>query len=282
MSEPENDHPGRAARAAARVVAREHLGGLLWLTVHVPGWSGASPGQFALLHPEPSVCFLPRAFSVAAQAGDDVSFLIAPIGSGTRELDGLDVGDAVWVTGPLGNGFDVPALLAPPSSRIVIVAGGVGVAPFSLLLDRLGELPAGLEAEVLVLLGFRDGAQARGAEPVEAAARRLAGIGGTCRIEIATEDGSRGPGLVTDLLAAEQRRGDRVVVCGPAAMSDAVWRVCGSVPEISLWFSLETTMACGVGSCHGCAISLADGSIARVCHDGPVFGGAAVYGRMGP
>lgn len=275
----ENDHPGRAARTAGRVAAIEHLGPLLWLIVQVPGCADASPGQFALLHAEPSGCFLPRAFSVAAQAGDQVSFLIAPIGSGTRELEGLDIGDPLWVTGPLGKGFDMQALLAPPSRRIVVVAGGVGAAPFPLLLDRLAAFPAGPPADVLVLLGFRDEAQALGAQPVEAAAGRLAAAGGTCRVEIATEDGSIGPArLVTDLLAAEQRAGDRVVVCGPAAMSDAVWRVCRRVPEISVWFSVETTMACGVGSCHGCAVILADGSIARVCHDGPVFSGPAIYG----
>ncbi len=45
------------------------------------------------------------------------------------------------------------------------------------------------------------------------------------------------------------------------------------------WVSLETNMACGVGSCHGCAIIMADGRIARVCHDGPVFTGPALYGE---
>ena len=32
------------------------------------------------------------------------------------------------------------------------------------------------------------------------------------------------------------------------------------------------------GSCHGCAVTLADGSFARVCHEGPVFSGDAIYG----
>ena len=274
------DHPGRAARTAGRVIEQERLGELLWLTVNVPGWSGASPGQFALLHPDTSGCFLPRAFSVAAQTGDEISFLISPIGAGTRELEGLAVGDLLWVTGPLGNGFDVQTLVAAPSARIVIVAGGVGAAPFPLLLRRLAELQTGSEIDVLVLLGFRTQAQAHGARPVTAAASRLAAAGGACRVEIATEDGSNGVArLVTDLLAAEVRPGDRVVVCGPAAMSKAVWQVCRRVPEIAVWFSMETPMACGVGSCHGCAITLANGSIARVCHDGPVFGGSAVYGE---
>ena len=48
-------------------------------------------------------------------------------------------------------------------------------------------------------------------------------------------------------------------------------------PGVRTWFSLEANMACGVGSCHGCAIALADGSFARVCHEGPVFPGETVY-----
>jgi dihydroorotate dehydrogenase electron transfer subunit len=62
-------------------------------------------------------------------------------------------------------------------------------------------------------------------------------------------------------------------------MMDAVWRVCSNSGVEAAWFSLETGMACGVGSCHGCAVTLADGSVALVCHDGPVFTGDAIYGR---
>ncbi len=264
------------------MAARERLGGFLWLTVKVPDWSPASPGQFALLHADSSGCFLPRAFSVAGQERDLVSFLISPIGRGTQELNGLGIGDLVWVTGPLGNRFEVEALVAPPSSRILVVAGGVGAAPFPLLLDRLTALACAPMLSVLVLLGFRDETQARSAEPVEAAAAGLAASGCKCRIEIATEDGSGGrAGLVTDLLTSHLRPGDRVFVCGPTAMAEAVWRVCQKVPNTTVWFSMETVMACGVGSCHGCALTLADGSIARVCHEGPVFSGSALYGGTG-
>jgi dihydroorotate dehydrogenase electron transfer subunit len=61
-------------------------------------------------------------------------------------------------------------------------------------------------------------------------------------------------------------------------MMEAVWDVCRRARVERAWFSLETNMACGVGSCHGCAVTLADGSLARVCHEGPVFAGVSVYG----
>ncbi len=124
------------ARLLGHVTDNELLGTMFRLDVAIPGWPGARPGQFALLQAEPSRCFLPRAVSISDEAGERVSFLIAPVGEGTRELCDLAVGKPLWVLGPLGNGFDVEALVTSPG-RAVIVAGGVGVAPFPLLLSRM-------------------------------------------------------------------------------------------------------------------------------------------------
>jgi dihydroorotate dehydrogenase electron transfer subunit len=286
-------HRAEGYRLLGEVVGNELLGAMVGLTVEVPGWRGARPGQFALLHAEPSRCFLAPALSVSDEAGARVSFLIAPVGGGTRELCGLAVGEPVWVLGPLGRGFDVDALVMSPG-RAVIVAGGVGVAPFPLLLSWMAERyralfpqpagqqpgsPAAAGPEILVLLGFRDGVQFRGAAPLQQAALSMGQAGLRCRLEVATEDGSRGPAeKVTDLLERHLKPGDRLAVCGPRAMTEAVWRVCAAVSDVEAWFSLETNMACGVGSCHGCVITRADGSLAHVCHDGPVFSGKEVFG----
>jgi dihydroorotate dehydrogenase electron transfer subunit len=280
-------------RVLGRVVTNEQLGTMVRLTVEVPGWRGSRPGQFALLQAEPSCCFLARAVSIADEAGERVSFLMAPVGEGTRELCDLVVGRPLWVLGPLGNGFDVEALVTSPG-RVLIVAGGAGLAPFPLLLSRMVERyraafpeavdqqpgsPAAAGPEVLVLLGFRDSVQSEGAAPAREAALRTGEAGLRCHLEVVTEDGSKGPAeKVTDLLGRHLQPGDRVVVCGPWAMATAVWRICSAVPDVATWFSLEANMACGVGSCHGCAIALPDGSQARVCHDGPVFPGKAVFG----
>lgn len=283
-------HHMPSGRLSGRVAGNELLGSLVWLTIEIPGWRGARPGRFALLQADPSRCFLPRALSVADEVGERVSFLIAPLGEGTRELCGLRPGDEVWVLGPLGNGFDMEQIAC--GTRLLIVAGGVGAAPFPLLLSRLAAQVAAVPGagasagpparlpEVVVLLGFRDARQAQGAAPVMEALSRLEEVGLSCRFAVAAEDGSHGPAeKVTDLLARELLPGDRLLVCGPPAMSAAVWRACCLVSDVRAWFSLETGMACGVGSCHGCALTLADGSTARVCHDGPVFSGDSVFGR---
>lgn len=279
-------------RTLGRVVTDRRLGAMVRLTVRVPGWPGSRPGQFVLLQAEPSGRFLGRALSVSDETGEEVSFLVAPVGEGTRELCRLRSYDPVWVLGPLGNGFDVDALVDSPG-RAVLVGGGVGVAPFPLLLrhmalryrerfpDPVGEEPGSVAAagpEVLVLLGFRDRAQSDGAVPTQEVVSSIGTGGLRCRLEVATEDGSRGPAeKVTDLLGRHLRHGDRVAVCGPWAMTTAVRDVCIRVSDVETWFSLETNMACGVGSCHGCVVVLADGSQARVCHEGPVFGGKELF-----
>jgi NAD(P)H-flavin reductase len=165
---------------------------------------------------------------------------------------------------------------------LVLVAGGVGVAPFPLFLSRIVEYgaAAALPADVIALAGFRDASQARAVAPLERAVADYAESGRSCRLVVATEDGSLGsPGKVTDLLREELRPGDKVAVCGPAGMSEAVWQVCSLVQDVRVWLSLEAGMACGVGSCHGCVITLSDGSFARVCHEGPVFAGEMIFGR---
>ncbi|MFH1833518.1 MAG: hypothetical protein ABH877_00720 [bacterium] len=269
--------------------------------MEIPGWSSAQPGQFALLKPDLSRCFLARALSIAGEVGERVSFLVSPVGEGTRELCGLREGADIWVLGPLGNGFDMERVSG--SSRLLVVAGGVGAAPFPLLLSwltvRFGstwgkdvstEPPAsgktsapraGRSPEVVVLLGFRDASQARGAGPVIEAVSRSKEAGLSCRLVMVTEDGSQGPAeKVTDVLSRELLPHDRVVVCGPRAMSVSVWGLCCTVPDVQAWFSLEAGMACGVGSCYGCALPLADGSVARVCRDGPVFSGETVFDKI--
>lgn len=261
-----------------RVTDSLRLGTMQLLRVSVPGWRPGSPGQFALVQPEGSAVFLPRAFSIHGQAPDEVSFLIAPIGAGTAELARVRPGDEVWVLGPLGRGFDLEAMSSGRHERLVVVAGGVGAAPFPLLLESLTGRRSSF-GEVLVLVGFRDALQAQCADSFAQPVMSLRAQGVDVRLEIICEDGSLGrAGLVTALLSDELRPGDVVVACGAHAMCEAVWQLC-QLRECSGWFSLEAGMACGVGSCHGCALSQADGSLTRVCRQGPVFAGETAFGN---
>jgi len=159
------------------------------------------------------------------------------------------------VLGPLGRGFTPPG----DGRRAILVGGGVGIAPLAILQDALTGAPPAA-GETTALLGFRDGARARGA-------------GLLADARVATDDGSSGyHGLVTDLLEQELRRDPHAAVyaCGPAAMLEGVRAICagtGTPAELAL----EAAMACGFGACFGCVVPRRGGGYLRVCLDGPVI-----------
>ncbi len=310
----EGKRPLIRSRVSARVNEVQAYGEYIRLRLRVPGWPGAPAGSFSLLQTELSRCFLPRPYSVHCEGGDggtdgdrvgvsreDVDFLVDPVGPASRELASVAPGDRVWVLGPLGRGFELGEICARPRAvalcpaagvrgkgfRLVLVAGGVGVAPFPLLLQQLASVAAaepgeavGVPSEVVVLAGFRDAGQAAAVRTLDETTESLRRSGVPSRVLVTTEDGSVGrSGLVTGAAEEEVRAGDRVAACGPHGMAEAVWRICATAGAPA-WFSLEARMACGVGSCHGCVLRMADGRLVRVCRRGPVMRGEEAFGAL--
>src|SRR6478735_8075107 len=173
---------------------------------------------------------LPRPFSLCLAPAGELGFLVDPIGPGTRAIAALAPGDAIRVTGPLGNGFDLAV------TRPLLVGGGIGVAPFPYLSERLGGPPA--------VLGFRTPHHAEAA------------------VLVPNADVVLDPTLVTDALPDDP--GD-VLACGPEPMLEAVAR---RVPGAQL--ACEAPMACGYGACYGCVVPR-DGWYVRLCIEGPVL-----------
>jgi len=199
--------------------------------------------------------YVPRALSFLGAAEGQLSFMFEDVGPGTRRLGELRAGDELWLTGPLGNGFEAPQ----DGRRAILAGGGVGIPP-------LAAWASALNARGVVsaaLLGFRDAHHAEGA--------RLMGAGASA--EIATDDGSVGRrGLVTTLLECELQRDAHAVVyaCGPPAMLEAVRALCAA-RGVPAQLALEAGMACGFGACFGCVVAVSDGGYVRVCVDGPVL-----------
>ncbi len=93
-------------------------------------------------------------------------------------------------------------------------------------------------------------------------------------IRTASEDGHTGhQGYVTDLLAVLLEGDDAasaaVYACGPPGMLEAVRALCAD-REVPAELAMETPMACGFGSCFGCAVPVRGGGYIRLCVDGPV------------
>lgn len=219
------------------------------------------PGQFAMVRgewgPDP---ILPRAFSLV-EAGQGGAVLVRDVGKGTALLCAMRPGDALSVLAPLGNSFGRPE----EGRRPILVAGGVGVAPMIFLAERMAA--EGLDP--LFLYG------ARGADDLPLHER----ISQACNLEITTEDGSVGEkGLITAPLerALADDPNCAIYSCGPHPMLEAVSRVAQNVGA-PCQVALESPMACGMGTCKGCAVVAADGSFRYVCSDGPCFEAASIF-----
>jgi dihydroorotate dehydrogenase electron transfer subunit len=198
------------------------------LTLERGGLDAGIPGQFFML--EAPGRLLPRPFSLCTSPPGELGFLVDPIGPGTRVLCDVRPGDALHVFGPLGRGFDLDV------DRPLLVGGGIGVAPFPYLSERLGAPPA--------VLGFRTQAHAEVVSLVPNA---------TVVIE---------PTLVTEALPPDPFD---VLACCPEPMLRAL---AGRYPAAQL--AWEAPMACGYGACYGCVVTI-DGHRRRLCVEGPVL-----------
>ena len=236
-------------------------------------WVGArkvSPGQFVMLRVTGSMDpLLRRPFSVFNVEGDTIELLYKVVGKGTTILSTLSPDDQVDLLGPLGKGFPIPNGM-PEKSRLLMVAGGVGIAPFYHLGRNLN--PVQGSSKNLLIYGARTKADT-------APVKLFKDIG--VKVKVATEDGSRGSkGLVTGLMEQEMKSGDIVYACGPSLMLKAVAEL-AEARGVRCLVSLERAMACGIGVCLGCAVKavphksgkvLKDDRVYQmVCSDGPVF-----------
>jgi dihydroorotate dehydrogenase electron transfer subunit len=217
------------------------------------------PGRFVMLQASSSLApLLRRAFSVHDVASQVVHILYRVVGQGTSWMSRRRSGDAVNLVGPLGKGFGLESSFR----RAVLIAGGMGIAPFQLLIRNLRE--RGVEVHL-----FYGAGTARELIPVA----ELEALGVTVRI--ATEDGSEGvKGKVTDLFqdsfgTMNPSGAFKIYACGPRPMLFEIARITRS-SGIPCEVSLESAMACGLGTCMGCVIDTRSG-YRRVCREGPVF-----------
>lgn len=214
------------------------------------------PGQFAEILVEGSpLTYLRRPFSIydANYENNRLSIMIKLVGHGTEALSNIKPGENVNLIYPLGNSFGEPL-----GSHVLLVGGGVGIAPMLLLAKRLFAL--GIQIDVLI--GGRSSQDIIEAEKYASMSK----------VMITTEDGSSGyKGLVTyhPVLTADTMPYSKVYVCGPDPMMKAVAAIAFS-KGVPCEVSLENLMACGIGACLCCIVETNEGNKTS-CVEGPVF-----------
>jgi dihydroorotate dehydrogenase electron transfer subunit len=219
---------------------------LMWLDC--PGISQeARLGQFVMVRCGEET-ILRRPLSIHRTDGERLALLYAVVGKGTRWLATRQHGERIDILGPLGNGFTLDA----DSRNLLLVAGGMGIAPICYLAERAAKDGK----QVTLLYGTANDDR----YPVPTGIAEVA----------ATEDGSVGHrGMITELIPQHLEGADQVFACGPLPM----YRDMAVMPELKnrpVQVSLEMRMGCGFGVCYSCTIKTAHG-LKQVCKDGPVF-----------
>lgn len=227
-----------------------------------------SPGQFNMLY-VPGHGEVPISMSGDPSHPERLVHTIRAVGPVTRALQRVAVGELVFARGPFGIGWPEPST----DEVLVVVAGGIGLAPLRPLILRA----LGRNVQICVLYGARSPADLLFTDDLtewakQAGARVVVSVD---RAESSWERQSnsawsRHIGVVTKQIAALGLEPSKVTaaICGPEVMMRFAARelIARGVEPRRIFVSLERNMKCAVGHCGHCQLGTH-----LLCRTGPVL-----------
>ncbi|WP_051617362.1 hypothetical protein [Desulfonatronovibrio hydrogenovorans] len=250
-----NNHESRTCvRTMVRMVTPAGSDGFISLYLDLPEWD-YTPGQFVMIRPEnwDNDPVWPRPFSICEVNRNGLRLFIQVVGRGTRLISRLTPGSRVDLWGPLGNGFKFD-----PDDRLLILAGGMGIAPFIGLCKNHPH-----PEKVSLLFGHRVGIECYPLDELPQGMDK----------QYARQEGQSDLVLFQEMLEKRIQEFSglgRILACGPTPLL----RVVSSLSlkyKAETYVSLENKMACGVGACLGCVARTSDQGYVQTCTHGPVF-----------
>ena len=251
----------------AHVRRRRRDGPEVWtldLEPKEPGGALFAPGQFNMLTAF-GVGEVPVSFSGDPVKQGRVVHTVRAVGPVSKALTRLGPGDVVGLRGPFGTGWPMAETVG---RDVVVVAGGLGLAPLRPVLYRL-LAERERYGKIVLLYGTRSPGGILFRREIEAWRRRL-DIDIEVTVDHAVGDWHGQVGVVTTLIvrAAFDPLHAIALVCGPevmmrfaiAALRDA------RVGDDAIYLAMERNMKCAIGFCGHCQF----GPV-FVCRDGPVF-----------
>ncbi len=228
-----------------------------------PGFHFA-PGQFNMLYAF-GIGEVPISISGDPAEPHRLVHTVRAVGAVTKALCGLKRDSVIGVRGPFGSAWP---LEAAEGSDIVIVAGGIGLAPlrpalYHVLANR------GKYGNVALLYGTRTPQDLLYLKELEKWRGRF-----DLQVEVTVDHAGEGwfghVGVVTTLIPRAHIDPDETValVCGPEIMMRFTVKALEErgVPPENVYISLERNMKCAVGLCGHCQFGPE-----FICKDGPVF-----------
>jgi NAD(P)H-flavin reductase len=243
----------------------------VWTLEIDPGAGGFAfaPGQFNMLY---AFGVGEAAISISGDPAEPERLVhtIRAVGKVSSALARLKAGDAVGLRGPFGHGWPVEAAAG---CDVVVVAGGLGLAPLRPALHRLFA-ERQRYGRIVLLGGARSPGDILFRKEMEHWRTRL-DIDVEVTVDHASADWRGNVGVVTTLIAraAFDPHHAIAMLCGPEIMM----RLAASqlekagVAADAIYLSMERNMKCAIGHCGHCQFG---GDF--VCKDGPV----ATYAQL--
>ena len=258
----------------AQVRRRRRDGPQVWtLDIETEETDGAAfaPGQFNMLTAF-GVGEAPISLSGDPAEPGRLRHTVRAVGPVSTALARLGPGEVVGIRGPFGVGWPMAQALG---RDVVVVAGGLGLAPLRPALYRL-IAERQRYGQVILLYGTRSPDDILFRHEIETWRRRL-DIDIEVTVDHAVGDWRGHVGVVTTLIprAGFDAPHAMALVCGPEIMmrfAIAALRDAG-LGDAAIYLSMERNMKCAVGFCGHCQF----GPV-FVCRDGPVFR----YDRLRP
>ena len=221
------------------------------------------PGQFV----EVSVAGIGEApisiSSSPTQKG--LELVVRNVGSLTKVIHKMDVGDKLGIRGPYGSTYPVEAA---KGKDLVFICGGIGLVPqrsfIRYALDNRKDY-----GNITVLIGTKCYDMRLFREEIALWEERT-DMTVMETVDEAHDCWNGNVGVVTTLIPKIESDlpKSQVLICGPPIMYKFVLMALAEadVPEENIFVNLERRMKCGVGKCGHCQINEH-----YVCQDGPVF-----------
>ncbi|MCR4413931.1 MAG: sulfide/dihydroorotate dehydrogenase-like FAD/NAD-binding protein [Thermoguttaceae bacterium] len=223
----------------------------------------AQPGHFVIVMADERGERVPLTVADFDRQEGTVTLVMMVVGTSTAKLARLEAGQSLYaLIGPLGQPSEIQR-----HDTVVMVAGGVGVAPIFPIARAFHETGT----RIITIQGARSRDLLFWTDKIAAVSHRHL---------VTTDDGSFGrKGLVTEPLREileqdVQRAIGCVYAIGPAVMM----KFCAKTTEpfgVKTVVSLNSIMVDGTGMCGGCRVSLR-GQTRFTCSDGPEFDGHLV------